>query len=162
MSARWKAEAQTATRLNATEVGSARRRDILLQEDFAYWLLLSLAASEGERRTRGRRTGTGGAPSASADDDGVAMPNPNPTHSGMGAEMLDSQPVQMGLTNALRTGNMVVDMVIVMMLPLFFGAIGRVLSEVSNETSPVAARIPSTTGAEKITVTLPLAAQPSA
>ena len=43
--------------------------------------------------------------------------------------MLDSLPTQMGLMNALRTGNMVLDMCVCMLLPLFFGGIGSVVRE---------------------------------
>ena len=44
--------------------------------------------------------------------------------------MLDSLPVQMGLMNALRTGNQILDMLVVMMIPLLFGGIGKVVSEI--------------------------------
>ena len=49
---------------------------------------------------------------------------------GGGADMLDSLPVQMGLMNALRTGNQILDMLVVMMIPLLFGGIGKVVSEI--------------------------------
>ena len=53
-----------------------------------------------------------------------------PPPPGGGADMLDSLPVQMGLMNALRTGNQVLDMLVVMMIPLLFGGIGKVVSEI--------------------------------
>jgi hypothetical protein len=48
-----------------------------------------------------------------------------------GSDVLDSLPTQMGLVNALRTGNMIVDMAVCMLLPVFFGGIAAVLKEAS-------------------------------
>ena len=50
---------------------------------------------------------------------------PNPA-----MNQMDDMATQFGLMNALRTGNMVVDMCICMALPLFFGGIANVMNRV--------------------------------
>ena len=48
---------------------------------------------------------------------------------------------QLGLTNALRTGNVIIDMLMCMLIPLFFGGISTLFGELRPLFHSVTARV---------------------